>query len=665
MDPLMIVVFLGLASLGYVAWLIKDLLEKPEGPVKMREIADYIREGSDAFLYREIKTIALFTTLIAGALYYTIGWKTAVCFVVGAILSVFAAFVGMKVSTWANIRVAATALDNRGGDPEVIAYKGGAVTGLCIVSMSLIGISLLYMWLGDPMPLAGFGFGASLSALFLQLGGGIFTKAADVGADLAGKVEKNLPEDDPRNPAVIADLVGDNVGDCAGRGTDLFESLSDEIIATMILGLSFGFLIGPKAIIFPILVQAVGLFSTIIAIMFLKKTKHVLNMIYLSFGVTVAVNLVGLWYLSTQYLNNLLLFYAGAIGLFTAIAVAGIVLYYTDARFKPTRETAEASLRGTGVLLIQGMAYGLESAVAPLILIGAVIWTVYTMLGAGMMGLYGIAAAGLGILSMTGILMAADTFGPIADNADGIGDLSGYGKKVGKITNKLDAVGNTTKATTKGYAMASALMTSIVMLFAYLHEIAIHEGVGLMEVFINVADPINIVAMFFGASLPFLFSAFAIKAVGRTADKMVDEVRRQWKADKNILKGKSTPDYAKCVDISTTESMKAMVAPTVIAILTPIGAGMLFGAKALAAYLVAINIVAPLLALFMYNSGGSWDNAKKHVGETMKKKHPEAYKAAVVGDTLGDPLKDTAGPSLHILVKLQNIVAITLLPLFL
>ena len=367
-------------------------------------------------------------------------------------------------------------------------------------------------------------------------------------------------------------------------------------------------------------------------------------------------------------MGNLQLFFAGAIGLLTAVAVAGIVLYYTDARFKPTRDTAESSWRGTGVLLIQGMAYGLESAVAPLILIGGVIWGVYTMFGAGMMGLYGIASAALGILSMTGIIMAADTFGPIADNADGIGDLSGYDKKVGAMLNKLDAAGNTTKATTKGYAMACALMTSIVMLFAYLHEVAIHEGVGLMEVFINVADPVSVVAMFFGATLPFLFSALAIKAVGRTADKMVNEVRRQWKADKGILKGKSKPDYARCVDISTGASMKAMIAPTVVSVLTPIGAGFLFGAKALAAYLVAINIVAPLLALFMYNSGGSWDNAKKHVKETMNKnkaEDAEAYKAAVVGDTLGDPLKDTAGPSLHILVKLQNIVAITLLPLFL
>ncbi len=668
MDLLLMVMLLGFAGLAYVAWLVKSLLGKPKGPAKMQEIALDIRQGADAFLYRELKTIGLFTVLLTALIYFLIGWQTAVSFAIGAVLSATAAFVGMKVSTLANVRVSAAAMDGKGNDPGVIAYRGGAVTGLCIVSMALIGISGLYLWFRDPLPLAGFGFGASLSALFLQLGGGIFTKAADVGADLAGKVEKNLPEDDPRNPAVIADLVGDNVGDCAGRGTDLFESFSDNIIATMILGLSFGLLIGPKAVFFPILVQAVGLISTMVAVLFLKKTKHVLNMIYASFGVTVAVTLAGLYYLAVSYMGNVQLFYAGAIGLLTAVAVAGMVLYYTDVRFEPTRTVAESSFKGTGVLLIQGMAYGFESAVGPMVLIGGVILGVYAMFGAGMMGLYGIASAALGILSMTGIIMAADTFGPIADNADGIGDLSGHGRQVSKVTNALDVAGNTTKATTKGYAMACALMTSIIMLFAYLHEIAVHEGVGLMSVAVNLTNPVNVVAIFFGATLPFLFSALAIKAVGHTADKMVAEVRRQWKADKGILKGKSKPDYVRCIDISTAESMKAMIAPAAVSVLTPLGVGLLLGAKALAAYLIAVNTVTPLLALFMYNNGGSWDNAKKFVGETMKKngkEGPAAYKAAVVGDTLGDPLKDTAGPSLHIMVKLQNIVAITLLPLFL
>ncbi|MBR9679449.1 MAG: sodium-translocating pyrophosphatase [Candidatus Altiarchaeota archaeon] len=664
MDPVMIVMVLGLLGLLYVAKLVSDIKKQSEGPEEMKTIASYIREGADAFLYRELKTIGLFAAIISALLYFAIGWQTAISFVLGAILSTIAAYVGMKVSTLANVRVAANALEG-GEEAGIMAYKGGAVTGLCIVSMSLLGIAGLYSWFKTPIPLAGFGFGASLSALFLQLGGGIFTKAADVGADLAGKVEADLPEDDPRNPAVIADLVGDNVGDCAGRGTDLFESFSDNIIATMILSLSFVYLFGEQAVIFPLLIQAIGLVATVGALMTLRKARDVLKTIYLSFAVTGLITLVGIYWLTMKYLGDIKLFYAGALGLLTSIVIAGIVLYYTDVRFKPTRSIAESSLRGTGVLLINGMAYGLESAVPPLLFIGAVIWGVFSMFGGGMLGLYGIAAAALGILSMTGIIMAADTFGPIADNADGIGDLSGYQDKVGKITDKLDVVGNTTKATTKGYAMACALMTSIVMLFAYLREIAVNQGIGLMDVMVNATNPIVIVAMFFGATLPFWFSALAIKAVGKTADKMVDEVRRQWSENKDILKGKAKPDYARCVDISTTAALKEMVLPTLIAIGMPIMAGFVFGATALAAYLIAVNIVAPLLALFMYNSGGSWDNAKKYVSDTYKKDNPEAYKAAVVGDTLGDPLKDTAGPSLHILVKLQNIVAITLLPLFL
>ncbi|HDR53620.1 MAG TPA: sodium-translocating pyrophosphatase [archaeon] len=664
MDPVTIVLVLSVLGMFYVRKLIKDLTRHTEGPDSMKEIATYIREGSDAFLYRELKTISLFTVLISALLWLTIGWQTAVSFVFGAVLSALAAYVGMKVSTWANVRVAANALEG-GKEAGVMAYKGGAVTGLCLVAMSLIGITSLYKWFGTPVPLAGFGFGASLSAVFLQLGGGIFTKAADVGADLAGKIEKNLPEDDPRNPAVIADLVGDNVGDCAGRGTDLFESFSDNIIATMILGLSFVFMFGNQAVIFPLLVQAVGLVATIVALLFLRRNKDILKTIYISFGMSALVNLVGLYWLATNYMNDPLLFLAGAIGLLTSIVVAGTVLYYTDSRFKPTREVGESSLRGTGVLLIQGMAYGLESAVAPMLFIGAVIWGVNALFGGGIYGLYGIASAALGILSMTGIIMAADTFGPIADNADGIGELSGNEAKVGKVTDQLDAAGNTTKATTKGFAMACALMTSITMLFAYLRELATDAGVNLMNIVVNLAHPVTVVAIFFGAVLPFWFSALAIKAVGKTADQIVEEVRRQWKENKDILKGKAKPDYARCVDISTKAALRAMILPAVLAVIMPIVAGVIFGPLALAAYLVAVNTVAPLLALFMYNAGGSWDNAKKYVSVKYKAKYPEAYKAAVAGDTLGDPLKDTAGPSLHVLVKLQSIVAITLLPLFL
>ncbi len=662
MNPLFLTVCVSILGLATTVLLALYVKSKKEGPREMVKIASFIREGADAFLAREIKTIAVFAVIIAIALWYAIGARTAISFLLGATLSTLAAYIGMKVSTLANVRVAAAALKKK-EDAAIIAYRGGAVTGLAIVSMSLLGIAVLYSIFNDPVPLAGFGFGASLAALFLQLGGGIYTKAADVGADLVGKVEAGIPEDDPRNPAVIADLVGDNVGDCAGRGTDLFESFSDEIIATMILALSFVSIFGEKAIFYPLLVQSIGVIATIIGIAFLRRYKDPVKTIYLSFGVAGIAVLIGLYYLATSYMNSLLFFYASAMGLIVSLVVALMVLYYTDPRFKPTREIGNASKMGAGINLITGFAYGLESAVPPVLFIAVVLLAVYNMFGGGIEGIYGIAAASLGILSTTGIIMAADTFGPIADNADGIGDMSGYGDEVGEVTDKLDRVGNTTKATTKGYAMACALMTSIVMLFAYFRELAAHRGVEISQILVNLAEPQSIIATFIGATLPFLFSAFAIKAVGRAAFKIVEEVRRQWKERPQIMKGKAKPDYARCVDIATKAALKEMIAPTLIALALPIIVGIALGPTSLAAYLIAVNLTAPLLALFMYNGGGAWDNAKKFVKETMGK--GKEYKAAVIGDTLGDPLKDTAGPSLHILLKLQNIVAITLLPLFL
>jgi len=662
MNPLQVALFtssLGIVWILGLYWYIKRF---EEGPEEMKKIAQYIREGANAFLSRELKTIGIFAALISFLLYITIGYQAAVSFILGAILSAFAAYIGMKVSTLANVRVCASALKDE-EEPAIIAFRGGAVTGLAIVSMSLLGIYLLYTVFKNPVYLAGFGFGASLAALFLQLGGGIYTKAADVGADLVGKVEAGIPEDDPRNPAVIADLVGDNVGDCAGRGTDLFESFSDNIIATMILGLSFSALFGEKAIFYPLLVQSIGIIATIIGITFLKRFKDPVKTIYSSFLLSGAVVLLGLYWASKYYMDSINFFYASALGLITSLIVALMIIYYTDPRFKPTKSIGEASKMGAGINLITGFAYGLESAVPPVIFISIVLWIVYKLFGAGISGIYGIAAAALGILSTTGIIMAADTFGPIVDNADGIGDMSGYSKKVGKVTDKLDKVGNTTKAITKGYAMACALMTSMVMLFAYLRELSAHKGIELASIIINIADPISVIAIFLGASLPFLFSAFAIKAVGKAAFEMVEEVRRQWKEKPGILKGKEKPDYARCVDISTRAALKEMISPTIISLALPVLVGYFLGAFALAAYLIAVNAISPLLALFMYNGGGAWDNAKKWVKENLGK--GEAYKAAVIGDTLGDPLKDTAGPSLHILIKLQNIVALTLLPLFL
>ena len=681
MDEAIIAPVVGIISLlivVLVAWLV---LKEDEGTERMKEIASFIQEGANAFMKREFTTISYFIIIIAIFLYF-LGIDISIGFILGAVISLIAAYIGMSIAVRANVRTSNAARES-GEKALKIAFLGGSVTGLTIVGLSLIGVGGLFiLFKRNPSSIVGFGFGASLAALFAQLGGGIYTKAADVGADLVGKVEQKIPEDDPRNPAVIADQVGDNVGDCAGRGADLFESFSDNIIGIMILGAAFATFLGSKYILYPLLAESIGVIGVILGVLLFRPGKNPMSSIYTSFGIATIVSLIGFYWLGAYYMNNITLFYTSTIGVVTSFIVALLILYYTG-NHKPVIEIARSSKMGAAINLINGLAYGLESAVWPTIVVGIVIGLAYLISGGGVKGIYGIASAAAGILSTTGIIMAADTFGPISDNADGIAEMAGISGEVSDKTEMLDAAGNVTKAVTKGYAMACATVTSIVLLFAFIVEAGtkyLHININFIDSLLKgglpsstalsyilpyIFDPYIIVALFIGSTIPFLFSSMAIKAVGKTAFQMVDEVRRQFREIKGLLEGKAKPDYAKAVDISTRNALKEMIPPTLLGLIAPIIMGLLFGVKGMMAYLIGVTLTAVLLALFMYNVGGAWDNAKKYIeAGHFGGKGTEAHAASVTGDTVGDPLKDTAGPSLHILIKLQNIIAITLLPLF-
>lgn len=642
---------LGFSSLAFFSVLFISLyiIKQKAGTPKMKQISSYIREGAFAFMKREFTTIFYFIVVLALLLYYFLGWQIAIGFIAGSLLSLLAAFIGMNIATLANVR--STEAARRSASKAMkVAFLGGSVTGLSIVGASVLGLTLLYIWFGSPLMLVGFGFGASLAALFAQLGGGIYTKAADIGADLVGKVEKKIPEDDPRNPAVIADLVGDNVGDCAGRGADLFESFSDEIIGAMILGLAFTTVYGIKALVFPLIAQAFGIIATIIGLLFVREWKNLFIGINIPLVVTGIISLLGFYLLSVYYIGDVMIFYTAGLGLLAGVLIALVVQYYTSLNRKPVKEIAKSSLSGAAINVLAGFSYGLESSILPIIIISLVVILAYQLAG-----FYGIAAASLGILSITGIIMSADTFGPIADNADGIAEMA---KVKVKGTEALDAIGNMTKAITKGYAMSCAVLASIVLLFAYWSEAKL--------VAIDISKPVVLAGLFVGASLPFLFAAMPIKSVSKTAYEIVNEVRRQFKEIKGLLQGKAKADYSKCVDIATKRALQEMILPTLIAIVFPIVVGFLLGIEALAAYIASSTISSALLALTMFNAGGALDNAKKFIEKgNYGGKGSNAHAASVIGDTFGDPLKDTAGPSLHILIKLQSILALTILPLLL
>jgi len=697
------------ASLLMAVLFGRQVLAADTGTAEMHTIAAAIKEGAEAFLKRQYSTIYLLSMALAAVIFFfylydkgmELAWKTTVAFVVGAICSGIAGFSGMFVSIRANLRAASAARSSLNRALQ-LALRGGAVTGLSVVAMSLLGVGGLFLLFGGinhpqiiPYQLVGFGFGASFVALFAQLGGGIYTKAADVGADLVGKVEAGIPEDDPRNPAVIADLVGDNVGDCAGRGADLFESTAAENIGAMILGVALYSKFGLLGIFFPLVARAFGLIASIAGVWVVRVKEEgqdpmsALNRGYL---VTTVLAMAG-FYVAVRYLlrDNLWFFAAGVIGIVTSFLFVWITQYYTEYRYRPVRSIAQSSVTGAATNIITGFAVALECTALPVITISAAIIGSYYCGKMGMpdipgAGLYGTAIATMGMLSTAAYILAMDTFGPITDNAGGIIEMSNQPDEVRKRTDRLDSVGNTTKALTKGYAIGSAALAAFLLFSAYLDEVTVlvkqkhigdlsfanyafsHVDIGKVPVFIAALN---------GAALVFLFSAFAIKAVGRAAYFVIEEVRRQFRENPGIMEGTAKPDYGRCVDIVTVGALKAMVVPGLLAVGVPVAVGYLFkffatsqdttiGAESVAAVLMVGTIGGILLATLMNNGGGAWDNAKKFI-ETgqLGGKRSEAHKAAVVGDTVGDPFKDTAGPSLHVLIKLLSTITLVMAPLFL
>jgi K(+)-stimulated pyrophosphate-energized sodium pump len=680
----LVIPLVGVFALAVVVALYLWLRKQEAGTARMREIASFIQQGANAFLRREFQTIAYFIVgigvllLIVSVFYEELPWQTAPGFVMGAVFSLLAIFIGMNAATRANVRTS-NAARSSAGRALTIAFRGGAVMGLCIVSLNMLGIVLL-MWLfgvgpDDPQRvslLVGFGFGASLSALFAQLGGGIFTKAADIGADLVGKVEAGIPEDDPRNPAVIADLVGDNVGDCAGRGADLFESGADNVITTMIVAASPVFFgkYGWVGVLFPLMARAIGVLATLIGV-FLVRGRDEGNptrTVYRGF-VGTAVTCLVLFYAAARWImHDVGLFYAQVLGMFGAFATVLVVQYYTGVHGKPVYETARHAQSGPALGILTGFSYGIESTVWAKFILGLIILLSYVVGGGGLMGIYYIAAATMGIKEMKGIIMAGDTFGPIADNAAGISEMAGLSQETRKAGDALDAVGNVTKAMAKGYAMSCATMGSMVILMAYLFEATRLQSIHVTSIndfFVNLVNPVNVAALFFGISMPYLFSALTLRSVNDGAFRMIEEVRRQFREIPGLMKGHAPPDYARCVDLATVNALRKMMSPTLISMAIPIVVGFTLGPWALAAYLIGVKSSSAAFSKALFNTGGTLDNAKKLIeAGQFGGKGTETHAAAVIGDTFGDPLKDTAGPSLHILVKLQNIMSITLLPLF-
>ena len=703
----MLVLTLGISVLGLVfAFLLaRFVLQEGTGTDAMRAISDAIKEGAEAFLRRQYKTIGILAIVVAVLIYilYAVAkgdpdqaWRTTVAFLFGAFCSALAGYIGMYISIRANIRTA-SAVRTSMNQALKISFRGGAVSGVTIVTMSLLGIVLLFLLYGGqtepqkvPFLIVGYGFGASFVALFAQLGGGIYTKAADVGADLVGKVEAGIPEDDPRNPAVIADLVGDNVGDCAGRGADLFESTAAENIGAMILGVALFKYFGMAGILFPLVARALGLVASLVGIYSVSTREDGDPMQALNRGYYLTSILAALgFYLATHQLLVIneggvvnhspgdWLFLAGVIGIVTSILFVFITQYYTEYRYRPVREIATASQTGAATTIITGLSVAFECTALPVIVTSAAIVGAYYCglhafagfdINPANAGLYGTAIATMGMLATCAYVLAMDTFGPITDNAGGIAEMSQQSEEVRVKTDRLDSVGNTTKALTKGYAIGSAALAAFLLFSAYLNEVEHLTGQPFHSV--DIAKPEVFVGGLLGAMLVFLFSGLAIRAVGRAAYYVINDVRAQFKQNPLILQGKAKPNYAQCVDIVTQGALKEMIVPGLLAVGMPIVVGLIFkslgvGAESVAAFLMVGTIGGILVATLMNNGGGAWDNAKKYI-ETGQfgGKRSEAHKAAVVGDTVGDPLKDTAGPSLHVLIKLLSTLTLVLAPLF-
>lgn len=650
----------GILALVFAMYKANYVEKMSPGTDRMKEIASYIEQGAMAFLKREYKAVSIFVIVLFVILIFAINWQTAVSFVFGALFSILAGYNGMTVATKANVRTANAAREEGMNKALNIAFSGGSVMGMSVVGLGLLGVGALYLIFQDASIITGFSLGASSVALFARVGGGIYTKAADVGADLVGKVEAGIPEDDPRNPAVIADNVGDNVGDVAGMGADLFESYVGAIVSAITLGVVA---YGDAGVKYAFALAAVGIIASILGVYFVRGDRDPQKALNSGTLASSIITIIAAFVLSNMIIGSLKPFISIVSGLVVGLIIGRITEYYTSADYKPVKKIAKESETGSSTNIIGGLSVGMMSTAIPIVVV--CIGILVAFYAAGMSdngidvnaGLYGIALAAVGMLSTTGMTVAVDAYGPISDNAGGIAEMCELPESVRQITDKLDAVGNTTAAVGKGFAIGSAALTALALFSSYTQAVNLSG--------INLMNPTVIVGAFIGGMLPFLFSAMTMDAVGKAANDMIEEVRRQFREIPGIMEGKAKPEYATCVDISTKAALREMIVPGLLAVIVPIAVGFILGAEALGGLQAGALITGVLMAIFMSNSGGAWDNAKKYIEEGHHGgKGSMAHKSAVVGDTVGDPFKDTSGPSLNILIKLMTIVSLVFAGLF-